>query len=239
MARHPYTLRLARAEDEGASWELEKRVWAPFNWLAEGAVGLDYVPDLHVVAVDEQDRLVATIDACGLVWDGDPGNLPPGGWRDVNLRAQEGFEQQPRWACALGASILPEAQRGGLSADLLRVLRDQALSLGYEGLVAPVRPSAKSKMPHLDISAYSCVRLQDGRHFDPWVRVHESLGGRILRTTERSMWWWGSREQWEEWLSMRLPDNGRLVPSGSIGWLTLVDGWGELVEGSIWILHKP
>jgi GNAT superfamily N-acetyltransferase len=238
-AAHPYHLRLARPEETEESWEVERQVWSPFNWLAEGSVGLDYIPELHVVATDEDGRLVATIDACGIEWDGEVASLPAGGWHDVNVRAAEGFASRPPYACALGASVLPEAQGASLSSDLLTMLRDQALSLGYLGMLAPVRPSARARMPHLGIDDYALVRLADGRHFDPWVRTHEGVGGRIIATTKRSMSWRGPREEWEGWLEMRLPQDGRLLVPGSTGWLTMEGGQGELVEDSIWVLHSP
>jgi len=239
MPRHPYTLRRALPEEGPLALELERQVWAPFNWLAEGSVGLDYDPDLHVVAVDDAGKMVATIDACGMQWDGDPKTLPPEGWRDVNLLAAEGFAEQPPYACALGASILTHARGGGLAQDLLSTLRTRVFEMGYEGMLAPVRPSARAQMPHLSIKEYAEVRLPDGRHFDPWMRAHESVGGKIVAVTERSMYWWGEKEGWEEWIGVKLPDNGRLLIEGSTGWLTLIDGYGELVEDSVWFLHAP
>jgi len=239
MGRHPYIIRPARPEEDAAAFAVERAVWAPYNWLADGGVGLDYDQSLHIVAADEAGRLVATIDACPMEWDGEVAHLPPEGWRDVNIRAAEGFVGQPRYACALGASILPEARGGGLASDLLTTLRDCASALGYEGLLAPVLPSARAHMPQLSISEYAQMRLPDGRHFDPWVRAHERVGGRIIGTTERSMYWWGEREQWQEWTGMQLPENGSLLIDGSSGWLELVDGYGELVEGSLWLLHSP
>ena len=236
---HPFTIRLAKPEEEEAAFQVERQVWAPFNWLANGGVGLNYDPKMHLVAVDNNDQVVANIDAFGFDWDGDPQTLPEEGWRDAIIQALDGFATQPAWACAHGASILPEARVGSLAADLLIRLRDEALSLGYQGLVAPVRPTLRAKMPQLTIEEYSKMRLPDGRHFDPWVRTHEKVGGKIIGVSDRSMYWWGTREEWEEWTKMRLPDNGRVLIDGSTGWLTLEDGFGNLVEDSIWLMHRP
>ena len=239
MARHPYTIRLIRPGEEQAAFAVERSVWAPFNWLAEGSMGTDYHNDMHLVAVNAAGRVVANIDAFPFDWDGNPDTLPAEGWRDAIIAANQGFDHQPRYACAHGASILPEARGGGLAADMLVALRDQVLSLGYVGMVAPLRPTARARMPHLSIDEYVQVRLPDGHHFDPWLRAHERVGGRIIGATERSMYWWGEREQWEEWTRMRLPDNGSVLIDGSTGWLELVDGYGVLVEDSVWVLHQP
>lgn len=237
MRTHPYIIRLAREGEQEAAFAVERAVWAPYNWLADGGVGLDYVPEMHLVAVDENERVVATIDACPMEWDGAVEHLPSEGWRDVNIRAAEGFEQKPRYTSALGTSILPQARGGGLAQDLLVALKQTVLDLGYEAMLAPALPSARASMPQLSIDEYARMRLVDGRHYDPWIRAHESVGGQIIGSTERSMYWWGEREQWEEWTQMRLPDNGSVLVKGSTGWLELVEGYGELVEGSIWLLH--
>jgi hypothetical protein len=236
--RHPYTIRLAKPSEEKDAFLVEREVWAPFNWMAEGGVGLNYDPAMHLVAVDD-DEVVANIDAFGFEWDGDPKTLPEEGWRAAIIAAQDGFSQQPAWACAHGASILVKARQGGLAADLLVALRDKALSLGYQGLVAPVRPTFRAKMPHLTIEEYAEMRLPDGRHFDPWIRTHERVGGKIIGTSTRSMYWYGERKQWEEWAGLKLPDNGKLLIDGSTGWLEIIDGFGTLVEDSVWLCHLP
>jgi hypothetical protein len=230
-------IRLCRADEEAASWAIEREVWKPFNWEADGAVGVDYDPQLHLVAV-ENEQLVATIDACGFAWNGDPDTLPDGGWTDVVLRARDGFDEQPTYACAVGASILPAFQASGLSRQLLAALRETVFSAGYQGLIAPVRPVARWRMPQLDIGEYVRVRLDDGRHFDPWVRTHESLGGVIIGTSPDSAVFGGERAQWQQWAGIPLPDNGDVLIDGAIGWLELHDGYGILKEDSVWVLHQ-
>jgi GNAT superfamily N-acetyltransferase len=234
-----YEIRPCPPEDDERAWWVERQVWAPFNWEADGAVGVDHDPDLHFVAYTPGGELVATIDGCGFDWDGDPATLPENGWTGIVLAAQQGFSRQPAYAAALGASILPAHRKGGLAGRLLTALRDRALELGYRGLVAPVRPSARWRMPHLSIEEYMRVRLPDGRHFDPWVRAHERIGGRIIGACAESAVFGGTREQWERWVGMRLPDNGVVICDHTIGPLELIDGYGILREDSLWLLHRP
>ena len=230
------TIRLCQKEEEDASWDVERQVWDPFNWQADGSVGIDYDPNLHFVAL-EGSKVIATIDGQPMDWDGDSDSLPLGGWTALVLRARDGFSEQPNWAFAVGASILPEFQSAGVAGPLLIALRDQALSLGYFGLVAPVRPTKRATMPQLDISQYRDVRLSDGRHVDPWVRIHEKVGGRIIGCCEDSAVFGGTREQWEEWSKRRLPDDGDILIPGAQGWLEMISGYGVLREDSLWVLH--
>jgi GNAT superfamily N-acetyltransferase len=236
---HPDDLliRLCHPDEEEVCWNIEQACWAPFNWEADGAEGVGYFPALHVVAQNSAGDLVATVDACPVHWDGDPGSLPDGGWTDVVLAAQQGFDEPPAFACALGASILPAARGAGISRRLLIGLRDAAKRAGYLGLLAPVRPTARLHMPHLPIAEYERTRLPDGRHFDPWVRTHEAVGGKIIGSCHASAVFQGSRPDWERWTGMRLPDNGRVLAPHTAGWLDLVDGWGVLTESSLWLLH--
>lgn len=233
----PYTLRLCRPDEIQASYKVENTVWNPYNWEAYGSVTIPYTDELHIVAVNEDDEIIATIDGCPYAWDGNPLTLPAKGWTQVVIDAAEGYMLQPDYACALGASIMPHIQSSGLSKELLIALRDQALSLGYKGLLAPVRPSARARMPHLSIEEYVEVRLPDGRRFDPWVRTHEGVGGQVLGVCAHSAEFYGSRQDWEGWAGMKLPDNGKVLIPDATAYLYLENGHGYLAEESVWVLH--
>lgn len=231
-----YEIRLAKPGEQETCLELERQVWNPFNWEADGSVGLDYDPELHMVAV-EDGEIIGTIDGCGFNWSGKPEDLPEDGWTGIVLEAIEGFPKRASYASALGASVSPHIQAKGLSKELLKALKAQALSLGYKGMVAPVRPMLAARMPHLTISEYLETRLPDGRHFDPWVRAHESIGGKIIGSCEESAVFGGTREQWEGWAKMKLPDQGAFLFEGAINWLRMDSGYGILREDSAWLLH--
>lgn len=216
-------------------------VWNPMNWEAEGSVGTSYFHELHLVAV-ENDRLIGTIDGCPLRWNEDPAGLPAGGWSEMVLAADllhRPLDPAEFWVGAIGTSIHPEATSRGLSRLLLQALRDQGARLGFRGLLAPVRPILKARMPWLSIDEYAEVRLPDGRHFDPWVRTHERLGARIVASCPVSAQFHGSREQWESWSGMRLPDDGQVIVPEAIAPLQLRGGQGTLQEPSLWLEHKP
>lgn len=238
-AYEAYEVRPARADEEEACWDVEARCWSPFH--AEAVEEDYYDPALHVVAVDGQ-RIVATGNAVPFpAWDGDEGSLLGLGWADVQEQWRQAVEAgQPleaRYACAIGISVLPEARAGGLGFRMLVALRDSARAAGYESLAAPVRPSAKHRMPSLSYRDYALLRLPDGRHFDPWLRLHERGGGRIVGAREGSFFMRGSREEWEQWTGLALPEDGELLVDGGNDYLRLQAGRGEMVEGSIWVVH--
>lgn len=230
----PITIRPGEPADEDAAIAVENAVWAPFHWMADGAPEWDYDPQLWVVA--EQDgAIVASADGCRIDWSGQPGNLPARGWSEVIENAPKASGSP--WASALGTSILPGLRGQGLARRMLEALAGRAREAGCRGMLAPARPSARAMMPHLAIADYAALRLPDGRHFDPWIRTHERIGGRIIGTCEASMRVSGPHGDWEAWTGMLLPHQGRLLVPGAIGWLELRDGRGELSEDSIWVLH--
>ena len=58
---------------------------------------------------------------------------------------------------------------------------DSARSAGLvEGVIASVRPTWKERYPLIAIEEYMEWRRDDGTHFDPWLRIHELVGGEIL-----------------------------------------------------------
>jgi hypothetical protein len=76
----------------------------------------------------------------------------------------------------------------GLSSLMVRSLRDAAARHHLAALYAPVAPSCKSDYPLIDMQDYISWTLPDGNSpFDPWLRVHWKLGGRVLHVCPRSM----------------------------------------------------
>lgn len=233
-------IRLCKADEEEASWDLERKVWNPFNWKARGGAGTDYFPELHLLAF-LGGELVGTADACPMHWDGRSETLPSGGWsemvRGAHLWRQEPKER-PQWAGAIGTSILPEAKGKGVALELLRSLKVEALANGYQGMAAPVRPVYRPRAPWCSIEEYAALRLPSGEHFDPWVRIHEEIGGVVEGTCSASARWLAPREDWEEWTGVGLPENGTFLLRDTIGPLEIKGGEGLLREESIWLIHR-
>jgi GNAT superfamily N-acetyltransferase len=238
------SIRRARREDEERCWALEAEVWPTFH--AEAVEEDYYAPELHVVAESADGEIVATGNAVPWSWQGSVDALEGIGWQEVQrewaLRARRGWRREMRRrtdnvACALGISISPRLRFQGLGLRMLDALRERAAAEGYEALLAPVRPTAKWRMPELTYRAYMDVRLPDGQHFDPWLRLHERAGGRILTVCEESFRMRFPRSSWERMTGLRLPENGCLLLEGGNDYLRLANAGGEMVEGSIWVLH--
>ena len=81
-------------------------------------------------------------------------------------------------------------------------------------------------------------RRDDGLLFDPWLRTHERLGGTILRCEPRSLEITAPAADWERWVGMRFPKEGRYVFPGGLAPLDVSDGAGRYFEPNVWMLHE-
>lgn len=106
------------------------------------------------------------------------------------------------------------------------------------GVIAPVRPTWKARYPLIPIEEYMEWRRDDGAHFDPWLRIHELVGGEIVAAAPASMVVRGSAAEWGEWTDMPFPADGEYVFPGGLATLTVEDGIGTHVEPNVWVLHR-
>ena len=195
----------------------------------------DDQPDFQLALLDG-DELVAELHSVPTPWDGSDEDLPAG-WDEAFLRAFES-DREPTVLCALAISVLPERQGSQLSGVMLNAMRDAARNAGLRELIAPVRPTLKAGYPLIPIERYAGWRRDDGSHFDPWIRLHERIGGRILAPAPRSMEIEAPVGDWEEWTSMRFPEDGTYVFPGALAPLEVRGGVGRHVEPNVWLQHQ-
>jgi len=195
---------------------------------------VDEHPDFQLVLLDG-DEPVAELHSLPLAWDGTLEDLPPG-WDDVFERSFETARPHDSLS-ALAISVLPERQGEGLSARMIQEMRESARRRGLRDLIAPVRPTLKDRYPLIPIERYLEWRRDDGSHFDPWIRVHERVGGTILAPAPASMRIEAPAADWEEWTQMRFPGDGDYVVPGMLAPLVVRAGIGVHVEPNIWLRH--
>ena len=192
--------------------------------------------DFQVALVDGDD-LLAEAHAISLPWDGTVEDLPSG-WDEGFVRGAT--SERPHTALmAIAISVAPAQQGRQLSGRMVGTFTDNARSAGLSsGVIAPVRPTWKERYPLVPIETYVSWRREDGTHFDPWIRVHERVGGEILQVAPRSMTITAPVEDWERWTEMRFPGDGEYVFPGGLATLVVADGIGTHVEPNVWVLHR-
>jgi len=193
-------------------------------------------PEFQLVLVDG-DELLAECHALPVHWDGTVAGLPEG-WDDAFTSGMtSGLE--PTALCALAISVQPERQGARLSSRMIQAFRDSAREAGLAHVLAPVRPTLKPRYPLIPIERYAEWRREDGAHFDPWLRIHERVGGEILAPCPRSMFMQAPVSDWEEWTEMRFPEDGEYVFPGALATLVVENGVGTHVEPNVWVRHSP
>jgi GNAT superfamily N-acetyltransferase len=140
---------------------------------------------------------------------------------------------------AIAISVAPSQQGRQLSSRMIETFVDNARAAGLtQGVIAPVRPTWKERYPLIPIERYMEWRRPDGAHFDPWLRIHERVGGEIVAAAPQSMVIRGTPEEWEEWTGMAFPANGEYVFPGCLAPVVFEDGVGTHVEPNVWVLHR-
>jgi GNAT superfamily N-acetyltransferase len=196
----------------------------------------DEHPDYQLALLDEGE-LVAELHSVPMPWDGSDADLPTG-WDDGFTRAFES-ERAATVLCALAISVRPDRQGEQLSSRMLNAMRAAAAAGGLTDLLAPVRPTLKQRYPLIPIERYVGWRRDDGAHFDPWIRLHERVGGTILAPAPRSMVIEAPVSDWEEWTGMRFPEDGTYVVPEMLAPLDVQGGAGVHVEPNVWLRHSP
>ena len=185
----------------------------------------------------EDGEPVARARSVPIRWEGTVGDLPAG----IDGAIARGFDEGgASWLCALLIVVPAFAQGRGLSRVAVEGMIRLAREHGLDGVVAPVRPSWKERYPLAPIERYAAWRRADGLLFDPWMRVHERLGGEILKPEPHSLRITGTVAEWESWTEMAFPESGEYVFPRGLATLA-VDreaDVGRYWEPNVWMRHR-
>ena len=183
-----------------------------------------YFPQFDVLLLDDGE-VVTGGWGVPIPWDGAVASLPAG--YDGALIS------------AVAAAVRQGRQGGGLAGKALTALRGRAAAAGLRRVIAPVRPTLKSRYPLTPMKKFARWDRSDGLHLDPWIRAHQRLGASILGPAARSMIISGTVAEWEDWAKMSFPETGQyIVPDA----LDPVDvdrerDCGTYAETNLWMRH--
>jgi GNAT superfamily N-acetyltransferase len=203
-------------------------------------------PEYGLIAYDASapDQAIARAFCAPFAWDGDPalGELPADGWDGVIWRSARDRQagRKPNLVSALEITIRTDLQGTGLSAKMLAAMRDNAARLGFEHLVAPVRPNRKHLATDVPIGEYAALVREDGLPQDPWLRVHVRAGGQIVGTCNRAMVIPGTLEEWRSWTGLPFDKSGPVAVPGALAPVqcSVEHGYAVYVEPAVWVHHR-
>jgi GNAT superfamily N-acetyltransferase len=197
--------------------------------------------DFQFVLLDEAQRIAAVGNSLPVVWDGTVAGLPDRGW-DAALEGGFDARRQGQVATTLSALsvTVPASHQGqGVSREVILAMRSMAAEHGLDSMIAPVRPSLKSRYPLIPMERYARWAREDGAPFDPWLRTHWRLGGRFMKVAPQSMLVEAPVARWEEWTGMLFPESGEYVVPGGLNPVQIDGqaGAGLYVEPNVWMCH--
>ena len=141
---------------------------------------------------------------------------------------------------ALGVLVRPMYRRRGISRKILSEMRSLSEVKGLRRVLAPVRPNRKHVFPEEEIETYANRRDEKGRLLDPWLRVHEELGGERLGFMHESVTVTASIQDWEKWTEMRFSTSGSYCIPDGLAPITidLKKDLGTYREPNVWYFHR-
>jgi len=204
-----------------------------------GHLGDDY-PAFQMALVDADDTILAGLNSAPLPWDGTDAGLPLG-WEAQLVASVDALTSgEPMGALgALQIVVHPERRGAGHANLMLAAMRATAAGHGLRAVIACVRPTWKPRYPLTPIDRYATWTRDDGLPFDPWIRLHVRAGGRIVRSSPRSMIITGTVADWEGWTGMAFPESGRYVVPGGCEPVDIdrEADLGTYHDSNVWIVH--
>jgi hypothetical protein len=195
------------------------------------------LPDFQFHLVGDNDEILARARSIPVRWDGTVEDLPAG----IDGAIARGFDERgANVLCALVIMVPRDLQGRGLSAMAVRAMSEIARHNGLASLIAPVRPSWKERYPLVPIERYAQWRRPDGLPFDPWMRVHDRLAARVVRSEPRSLRITGTVGEWETWTGMSFPDSGDYWFPGGLATVHIdrTEDSGGYWEPNVWMHHS-
>ncbi|WP_077325595.1 GNAT family N-acetyltransferase [Virgibacillus siamensis] len=217
------------------------------KYMSQDPVGVTYwrklfscFPEFQYLLFNKESHPVACGNAIPFDWDGSDATLPSG-WDGVFEKGMTDYKyhKSPNSLSALAIVIHPDFRGKGLSGLMVREMKALAVEHNLDKMVAPVRPSSKSKYPLIPMDEYITWLREDATPFDPWIRTHYKSGASIIKVAERSMVIPASVKKWEDWTGLKLPASGRYVIKDGLVPLNvdIAADKGVYIEPNVWMRH--
>jgi hypothetical protein len=199
---------------------------------------LERYADFQICLVDEATGYPVAIGCCVPFFCADASSLPAEGW-DWIVDSAGRADTAPNMLGGLGISV-PQVHRSkGLARMVIAAMREKAEQCGFEGVVIPVRPTAKSRHADVTMAEYVGWKDEQGRAYDPWLRSHLAAGGRIVGEASRSMVVEEPVPFWETWAGRTFETSGSYQIAGALAPLAvdLERGVGVYEEPNVWFAY--
>lgn len=245
MSRYAVKTRADSPELRKAAIAIEASAWNSLGFLNFTRSHFDHYDDLleryadyQICLVDEETGYPVAVGVCVPFACEGPDQLRPEGW-DWIVESASRRDQVPNMLGGLGISV-PQIHRSkGLARRVIKAMHDIAQQRGLDGVVIPVRPTAKAKHPHVAMEEYLTWKDESGRAYDPWLRSHLAAGGKVVGTATRSMVVEEPVAFWETWSGKQFQDSGEYALPGALipVSIKLEKDLGRYEEPNVWFAY--
>ena len=229
-----------------AASAIEQAAWSNLGYLNYTRAHYDYYselldayPEYQLCLVDEDTGYpVAVANSVPFACSG-PDDLPPEGWDWVIETAARTMNTRVNMLGALAVSVPAVHRSKGYARLMIHSLIDLAETKKLDGVVVPVRPTAKARHPWVPIADYMAWTDDSGRPYDPWLRSHLSVGGKLIGPCERSMVVHEHIAFWENWSEQRFEQSGAYALPGTLAPVEIdIDRQtGTYEEPNVWVTY--
>lgn len=194
---------------------INEKAWPEFmlNWdCKEWSQLFTTFEKYQILIINNKEELMAYGHTIPIYWDEDIRFIPD------NLKIlmemavknnQDGI--RPNLLLALAVVVSEDYKGKGLSYEVVNAMKIFASKNKIEDVIIPVRPTLKAKYPLISLDDYVGWENKDGKPFDPWLRVHKKLGGKVFKTAEISMIIRGKINEWEKWTNTVICGSGKYI----------------------------
>ncbi|MEQ1618529.1 MAG: hypothetical protein ABL883_09325 [Terricaulis sp.] len=228
-----------------AAMAIEQAAWSSLGFLNFTRAHFNYYQELldehadcQLCLVDEATGYPVAVGNC-VPLTCDFNNLPPEGW-DWIVETAANDRAKPANAIGALAISVPGVHRGkGIARQLIAGFLDVARKRGFDGVIAPVRPSEKCRHPFISIEEYVGWTDDKGHYFDPWLRSHSACGGRMVSIASRSMVVDEPVAFWETMTGRTFAESGEYVLDGALAPVSIdvPRGVGRYAEPNVWFAY--
>lgn len=226
--------------------KITRESWPEF--MLHDSISNNYWTDLFKVFPDFQflltlkNEIVGAANSIPFYWGKNLKELPEEGW---NWVLEKGFldkakNRKPNMLSGLQIVIRDKFRGKGISSIIIKEMIKITRNKGFRYLIIPVRPSLKSKYPEISIEEYIGWKRADKLPFDPWIRAHFKLGGKIIKPCHRAMYISGSISDWENWTDRKFSGKDEYLVKGALVPIKInySKNIGEYFEPNVWIAHE-
>ncbi len=194
--------------------------------------------DFQLYLLDpDTDQLAGVFNTVPFVWDGSVEDLPDSEHEVLTRSLRHRREgREPTALCGIQVAVATSHQGRGLASTALTEGRRLCKEHGLSHLIAPIRPTLKSRYPTVPFERYIDWARSDGTPFDPWIRTQVLEGAARLGVCREPMRFEGSVSDWESWTGLAFPESGGYVIGGALDLLQvdLTEDRGRLAELNVW-----